>query len=342
MVTSPFFGPIALLYYLAFLLLAGLALFIAWRGRRRTRTRARLRHTFCLLSLSLLVWLLTLFLEVRTARLAAQLWFGRANFAAVIFVAYFALGFIQEVPLKATGQGSPGIVWLRAVTGVLGVLTLLTPLIDAAERVEAGRAITTYGPLFPAYLAHVLGCLGAALVLAFRGWRRADDRRVRGQMAVIGLGMLATGSIAFLTNALLPYGWGDFRFCDVGTLSTLLFVGAVAYATFLHGLFDLKVLLRKTLVYGLLLAFVLGTYSSTVFLISQYVTASVGKLTQFAVLFIAFSVDPLRRFLEKKTDHLLFGEQEGERNHPKARGRKKGERAGSRLALMLLFPWRRS
>jgi hypothetical protein len=341
MVSGTFFGPVALLYYLCFLLLAGLMLFIAWRGRRRPRTRARLRRTFLLLSLSLLLWLLTLFVEVRTALPAAQLWLGRANFAAVVFAATLALRFVQEVPLKAARRVSPGLFWLRAETGLLGVLTLVTPLIDAAERVEAGRAVTSYGPLFPVYLAHVLGCLGAALVLAFQGWRRADDRIVRGQMALIGLGMLATGSIAFIANALLPYGWGDFRFCDGGTLSTLLFVLAVAYATFLHGLFDLRVLLRRTLVYGLLLAFVLGAYSSAVFVVSQYLTESAGKVTQFAVLLIAFSFDPLRRFLEEKTDHLLFGERDSEGTRKKRRGSEKSERTGSRFALALLFPWRR-
>jgi hypothetical protein len=341
MFSSTFFGPVALLNYLAFLLLAGLALFIAVRGRRRTPARARLRHTFCLLALFLLVWLLTLFLEGRMVRPVAQLWLGRVNFAAVVLAAYLSLRFVQEVPRKAKDPVGAGRGWLRAATALLGLLTLLTPLIDAAERVEAGRAITTYGPLFPVYLVHVFGCLMAALILAFRGWRRADDRRVQRQMAVIGLGMLATSDVALVTNALLPYGWGDFRFCDVGTLSTLLFVGAVAYATFLHGLFDLKVLLRRTLVYGLLLAFVLGTYSSTVFVISQYLTASTGKLTQFAVLLIAFSVDPLRRFLEKKTDHLLFGEPGATKTKRKRRKDGKGERSGSRGILALLFPWRR-
>jgi hypothetical protein len=328
MLSGTFFGPVALLYYLCELLLAGLTVFIAWRGRRRPRTRARLRRTFCLLSLALLLWLLTLFLEVRTALPAVQLWLGRANFAAVLFAATLALRFVREVPLPAAARLPPGAFWLLVATGLLGVLTLATPWIDAAERVEAGRAITRYGPLFPAYLAHVLGCLVAALVLAFQGWRRADDPRVRRQLALIGLGMLATGSDAFLTNALLPYGWGEFRFCDVGTLSTLLFVLAIAYATFLHGLFDLRVLLRRTLVYGLLLAFVLGTFSSTVFVISEYLTDSTGKLTQFAVLFIAFSLDPLRRFLEEKTDHLLFGKHGSQRARQKRRPSEKGERAG--------------
>lgn len=332
MVTGTFFGPVALFYYLAILLLAGLSLFILWRGRRRPRTRDRLRRTFCLLSVSLLFWLLTLFLEVRTSLPAAQLWLGRANYAAVLFAATFALRFVRELPRKASNRLAPGSFWLLVVTGLLGNVTLFTPWIAAAERVEAGRAVTTYGPLFPAYLAHVLGCLAAALGLAFQGWRQAEDRWVRGQMALIGLGMLATGGIAAVTNALLPYGWGEFRFCDVGTLSTLLFLLAVAWATFLHRLFDLRVMLRRALGYGLLLALVLGAYSSTVFVISEYLTGSAGKGIQFAVLLVVFSFDPLRRFLEEKTDSLLFGGPGGARAHHKGRGSSEGGRDARRLA----------
>jgi len=339
MVSGMFFGPAALLYYLCFLLLAGLSLFIAFKGSRHARARSRLRRTFLLLALSLLLWLLTLFLEVRTALPVAQLWLGRANFAAVVFAVYFALRFVQEIPVNGS-WASPSF-GLLTETGLLGALTLVTPLVSAAERIEAGHAVTTFGPLFPSYLLHVVVCLGSALTTAFRERRRAKDRRVRGQLTLIGAGMLATGAVALISNAVLPYGIGDFRFCHFGTLSTLFFVLAVAYATFIHRLFDLRVFIRETLVYGVLLAFVLGAYSSSVFVVTQYLSSGAAKLTQFAVLVIAFSFDPLRRFLEKKTDDLLFGEGGAEDGCRKQRANTKRGGIGSHLALGLLFPWRR-
>ena len=302
---GPRLDPVALLYALCFLLLSGQALLVAWKSRRRTRPG--LRRAFYLLTLSLLLWQLTLFLEVRTEVPAAQLGLGRANFAAATFAAYYALRFVREIPEIPAGElpGRPS-PWLPVVTGLLAALTLLTPLVVAAERVEAGRAITTFGPLFPLYLLHVLGCWLAALAAALAERRRVRDRRVKGQLALVGAGMLATGGTAFLTNAVLPYGFGDFRFGDLGTLSTFLFVLAVAYAAFAHRLFDLKRVVRKALVYGVLLAFVLGAYGSAVFLVTQYLTEGAGKLVQFAVLMIAFSLDPLRRFLERETERLLF------------------------------------
>jgi hypothetical protein len=336
MFSDAFFGTVALLYYLCFLLLAALAACIAFRGSRRTRARFRLRRTFFLLALSLLVWQITMFAEVRAALPALQLWLGRANFAAVVFAAYFALRFVQEVAVTGSVRW-PGVSsLLLAETCLLASLTLLTRLVDAAECVEAGHAITTFGWLFPGYLLHVIGYLGAVLVVAFRERRRTDDSTVRAQLTLIGLGMLATGGVAVITNAVLPYAFGEFRYCDLGTLSALAFVLAVAYATFVNRLFDLRIMFRGTLVYGVLLAFVLGAYSSAVFVISQHLTESTEKLTQFAVLLIAFTFDPLRRFLEEKTDRWLFGERDADGR----RGNQSRKRRGSRLNLALLFPWR--
>lgn len=234
--------------------------------------------------------------------LSAQLWLGRANFAVIALAVYLALRFVQVVIEKQV-QGS---VALFIETLLLAGLTLLTPLISASERIEEGSAVTTYGPLFGLYLAHVLGYLIAALLVAFRGRSETRDKAKRAQLLLIGVGLLATGGISAITNALLPYQFQDFRFCDAGPISTLLFASAIAYTVFVHRLFGLRVVLRAALVYGVLLAVIGGAYSSGVFVLSQYLTEGSGKLEQFLVLFLAFSFDPLRRFLEKKVDALLF------------------------------------
>lgn len=293
-----FLSPLALLYYVSFSLLAGLAGFVLAR-----RPRSRLSRIFFLLALSLLLWKLTLFLEVRVASPSAQLWLGRANFAVIAIAVYLALWFVQVVIEKQMRVSA--VLFIETL--LLAGLTLLTSLISASERIEEGSAVTTYGPLFGLYLAHVLGYLLAALIVAFRGRRQTRDKAKQAQLLLIGVGLLAMGGISAVTNALLPYQFQDFRFCDAGPLSTVLFASAIAYAVFVHQLFGLRLVLRTALVYGVLLAFVLGAYSSGVFVLSQYLTEGSGKMEQFLVLFLAFSFDPLRRFLEGKVDALLFG-----------------------------------
>jgi hypothetical protein len=284
------------------------------------------------------------------------------------WAAYFAWRFVGAVsPHRPEGEkrrwpiGNPGaqslVPWCRAQTGLLAGLTQFTPLIDAAERVEAGVAISTYGPLFSLYVAHVVFYWLAALSVVAREWHQAQKATVRSQLGWIGGGMLLTGGVALVANLLLPLCFGDFRFCDLGALSTLLFLLAIAYATLWRGLFELRVWAARTLLFGILLAFVLGSYSSALFVIAQFLTESAGKWTQFAVLFIAFSLDPLRRYLEKKIDGLLFssrskslepqrseGAEPGENRerHGKPRhGRRRGSARGAgRSLLALVFPWR--
>jgi len=348
---------VALLYYLCFAFVLGLVGLIAtstssnppptaaanlpWRptlpapvGRNGQKAERRL---FFLLALSLLLWQLTLFLEARASLPALQLGLGRVNFAAVALAVFLAWRFVQEV---AGSVSSPRVISFgpRIETALLTLVALLTPFVDEAESVVDGHPVTRFGPLFPLYLLHVLGYLVAALTLAFRARRRTGNRALRGRLTLIGGGILATGSIALVTNALLPYSFGDFRFCDVGTLSTLLFLLSVAYAVFVHGLFEVRLVLRATLVYGLLLALVLGAYSSAVFVATQYLTGATGadKLTQFVVLLLAFSFDPLRRFLEEKTDRLLFEQDKVRKRH-----RKQGGSSGRLIGAASLFTLRR-
>ena len=331
MASRDFLGATALLYYLCFTLLAGVTIGVMMCGRRRAR--AGLRRSFVILAISLLVWVVTLFVEVRVSHERVQLWLGRLNFAAVAVAAHFAWMFVREIARQESGRLSSGLL---LGTIALAVLSGATPLVAASERVHDGHAVTTFGVLFPVYLLHVHGCLAAALFVAVRGWQRATTPTLKGQLALVGGGMLTTGGIAAVTNSVLPYLYDDFRYCDVGTLSTLFFVVSVALAIFFHGLFDLRVILRETVVYGLLLTFVLGAYSSAVFVVSQYLTESAEKLTQFVVLFIAFSFDPIRRFLEEKTDELLFGS-----GKDAARVARKSRSKLSASFLVRLFPWRR-
>ena len=82
------------------LLLVALSLFIIMKSSRlRDGQRAR-RRIFLLLALSLLLWQITLFLEVRTVLPAAQLWLGRLNFTAIAFAPYLSLRFVQAVAAK--------------------------------------------------------------------------------------------------------------------------------------------------------------------------------------------------------------------------------------------------
>jgi len=301
------------LYYFCFALLLGMAAFV-WTKNPRSWLHA----SFALTALSLLAWLVTLFAFNRATEPSAVLWLGRANFAAVPFAVFFGYLFVRAVAGRSLPRRLP---LLGGGTLLLGGLTLFTPFVDQSEIVgTAGKHVTQFGPLFLLYLAFVLAFLAAAVLFAFQS-RQDAIQPARDQLLLVGSGILATGAVALVTNVVLPYGFSDFRLVDVGTLATILFLLAVAYAISVHHLFDIRLLVRKTLVYGLLLSFVLGAYTSVVLLVTQHLTAAGGNsgpFTQFGVLVIASSFDPLRRYLEKRVDRLLFPRIRQARPHPRS------------------------
>lgn len=84
----------------------------------------------------------------------------------------------------------------------------------------------------------------------------------------------------------------------------------MGYAVVRHQLFDIKVLIRGTLVLGTALSLVLACYSALVLLATDRLASNEsGGLTRFGVLVLAFSFDPIRRSLEKSIDKLLFPER---------------------------------
>lgn len=284
-------------------------------GRQGNSVRRTLRYRFAWTAFYLLIWVASLYVfhHYRGFGLAddpsAVLWLGRVNFAAVVFVVYFAYRFVQVLAGQdrlSSKTRLDGI--LLAETWVVALGSLLTPLVDKAEIISttAQTPTTVYGVLFPLYVVHVVAYLFATIRLALIA-REQSTHPVRDQLGLVTIGILATGGISLVTNAALPYLLGDFRFTDIGTLSTILFLLAVGWAVARHQLFDLRLFLSRTLVYGLLLSLVVSAYSAVVVLVTERLTAgNQDALTQFSVLVIASSFDPVRRFLEAKVDALLF------------------------------------
>jgi hypothetical protein len=336
-----FWGIIEFFYYICFALFVALLALIGFGRRNHVTPNRHLRRSFFLLSLSVLSWQAILFFEVRALPPIPMLWIGRLSFAVVAVAVYFAWRFVRTIPPESSRPRSWGTVLMAWETGVLAAITLITPLIDADEVLTGGRAITVFGPLFPLYLLHILVYLALSITTTFRERSRTPNRTLRAQLSLAGYGLMGTGTVALTTNAALPYFAGNFRLCDIGGVSILIFLMSVSYATLVKGLFDSRYVIRETLVNGVLLAFVLGAYASGVFVISQLLTDSTSRLVQFVVLFIAFSVDPLRRFLEQKVDRLLFGERRGGDTDRSKRQRKGTRHSGSYWSLAVLFPWRR-
>ena len=83
-------------------------------------------------------------------------------------------------------------------------------------------------------------------------------------LRLMGTGILLAVGVGFVTNAALHYWYGDFRFIHIGTLSTKFFLVLVAYAACFQWLFNVRVLVKRAVVFALLIAFALELYQLAV------------------------------------------------------------------------------
>src|ERR1041385_4276279 len=100
-------------------------------------------------------------------------------------------------------------MWLVAGAILLSLMSLGSPWIIVRETIEAGQHVTIAGPLFMLFAAHVIlypaGMAGYTIV-----GLRHSNRRVRGQLSVIGLGIIVTAAFSIVTGILLPYAFHQF------------------------------------------------------------------------------------------------------------------------------------
>lgn len=310
----------ASLYILCLVFLLGSAVFVYSRN-----PKSRLNGYYALLALALLAWVSTLFVFGSLPEGELLLNVGRANFAAAALVATASGLFVAEL----AGRRLPllRLVWFETVA--LTALSFTTPLVDRAETVLRGQHTTAYGPLFAFYTVHVVAYLAGAVILAFRPLLGASNK-TRPQLLLVGAGILATAVVGVITDIILPYGYRDFRFINVGPLSTILFLAAIGYAVFAAHLFSLRVIIRTAFVYAGLITLALELYQLAVSFLARLLplgnaTDRAFAATAIALIVNAFTQQPVRRWLERVIDGFTHRRSLGRRFKMKSRSPTQGD-----------------
>lgn len=276
--------------------------------------RQEVNRIFALTAGCVALWTLTNALfQVTPSVKGAVLWAG-LSYASALLLSTSVLHFSWVFPLRAADTRSKYLLWLAALA--LSVLSAWPGLvIDSVELADERRIVTT-GWLY-VLAAFLFGTLGRAFMLLWKSYVRSRGE-ARNQMRYVLLGMALTAACGLSANLLLPL-WGDYRLVWLGPTSSLFFVSLTVYAIVTQRLFDIRLLLKRTLVYTLLLGGLIALYSAGVlFLTGLFERIDLLRLSPFAIsllsaLGIGFGVEPLRRGLEQATDGFLFRRERAER-----------------------------
>ena len=160
-------------------------------------------------------------------------------------------------------------------------------------------------PVAIGWLSLILAIILAATSVLFR-YRRAD-RAERQQIKWFIVGGAGLASIFVLFIILNPNGLWWKIYTDA---MLLLVYGTIGIAILRYRLYDIDIIIRRTLIYGVLTVLLALVYLGTVVLLQQLFRAVTGQSSELAIIIstlaIAALFNPLRRRVQDVIDHRFF------------------------------------
>jgi signal transduction histidine kinase len=198
-----------------------------------------------------------------------------------------------------------------AATLVVGAIALSPYLFADAIISDTGNITPVVGPGMVLFVVHVAYFLIRPLIqLHLHARQKRGAERVQIQYIVLGIGTAAV--LAFTSNFILPI---IFKFSALVIftpiyLSFFAIFGGIAIIR--HRLFDVRLLIARSVAYVLLLTTLSALYGAAVFSLSAIFfpanSASHTELLLNTILAIgtSFTFQPLRRFFERITDNIFY------------------------------------
>jgi len=290
-------------------LLGGIVL---WHHRREEHL------AFSLTAFFVALWTLTNALfRLASSSSSATLW-AQLSYVAALGTAAAFLHFAWNFPLARSTSLRGGSRFTRTtlwLTGALiSVLVFVPGIVIQDVDIQARRIETAPGVYLVALF--MLATSVYAFTLFWHNQAHLRGRK-RAQARLVLYGSALTAVFGLVFNLLLPL-LGNYRWVGMGPLSSLFFVGFSAYTIVAQRLFDVRLLIRRTFVYSLMLAVLAGTFAvlekGTEHLLLPLLGQSHSFSSDlFAALLVGFSADPLKRWLRHLAVSRLFrGEEEDE------------------------------
>lgn len=277
------------------------------------RPKAEINRVFALTSFSVAVWTLTNGVFQATNSMVVATLSANLSYVSALVVAASLFHFSQVFPHHPNRTRRHMTVlatWsLWLVTALLGILPFIPHFVIQSIELEPARRIVTNSGLYPIFAGVALAVLGAIRFLLQSLAATAGKERM--QTRYVLAGMAVTSIVGLVCNLVLPL-LGNYSLVWLGPASSLVFVASTVYSIVKEHLFDIRLVIKRTLVYSLLLAGIAGGYSAVEYVLKEALQGttlgSVHPLVSNIGGAIAVSLfaSPVRRWLEKRVDLLIF------------------------------------
>lgn len=284
------------------------------------RPKAEINRVFAITALSVSAWTVTNALFQSTERVAAATLWANLSYVSALVVAASLFHFSQIYPQHGDQRRvlTRRISWtLWAMAAVL-CLTPFLPhfVINRVELIPERRILTNPG------LYLIAAFIFATVLGAMRDLLRSlavTQGRERMQARYVLTGMAVTAAFGLVCNLVLPLA-GSYSLVWLGPASSIIFVGCAVYSIVKEKLFDIRIIIHRSVVYGLLLALTSGAYSAVEFGLTDVLQRSPAGdqhplLSHIGgAIMVSICVNPVRKWLEKKVGRIIFRRRKSDKH----------------------------
>jgi signal transduction histidine kinase len=271
-------------------------------------SRASLNRILSLLSAAIAGWSLISYFEDTNISSSAVHLLVKLDFlfgSAMIMLFFWFCYYLTKAKNKPLFWANAALASICSLLSLAGLMVKVYVLPDHIEYVYQSAYF-----VFLAYLG--FGILGGLGLFVFR-YRKTTGRE-RSQLQYVLLGLSLTSFAIILTNILLPNIVKSLSpsITRLGIYSALFLTGSMAYAIIKHHFMDIRLVVARSVAYGLLLTTLAGIYAGAVFSISKlfFVGNNVPtgqNITNIVIaVMLAGTFQPLKRFFEKITDSIFY------------------------------------
>ncbi|MBI2984610.1 MAG: GAF domain-containing protein [Candidatus Kerfeldbacteria bacterium] len=260
---------------------------------------------FGLLTLFMGFWIGSTFLVDRATSPSSALILSKIVFVGPIIMPALLLHFGLIFPW-GTRLGRKRIAALYFPT-LLFLFVIPSQLLVREVRLQPDITEFIYGRAYPIFALYLIGYFVTFFFRIFQTHRRTKGIS-KLQVRYLLLGLAISASISVITNILLP-AIGIQELSAVGSDSVLVFLALTGYAIVRHRLLDIRLIVTRSLVYGVLVTLVALLFIFVLFASAQFFGATPASRNTIAFLvaiLIVFGLDPFKVWLSRVTDKVFF------------------------------------
>lgn len=192
------------------------------------------------------------------------------------------------------------------------ILDFFNLLIVGVELNSVGGVGYVTGPLYPLYIFYIAALILGGFFILFRKFIKSSGQQ-KAQIQYVLVGGSISAILMLVIDGILP------RIIEVtptvsriGIYSSIFFIFAMFYAIVRHRLMDIRMVVARSVAYVLLLVMLAGIYAAAILAVQSFIFPSAAYSAGYIAvqiglaILMAFSFQPLRRWITKITDKIFF------------------------------------